>query len=145
MQGYPPSERSQPSQRNFDNYMDDYGRDRPVIDPPPYEEEHEDILPDTNIDRERTLTGKWALAMFIVVIIFTTLAFVTPNWLEGDPRFYGNRVERVGLWVHCLRSLPDYNDALHQRYFAGCRWIFNPFTKGYAEIRNYLAPRELIC
>ena len=145
MQGYPPSapsERSQPSQRNFDNYMDNYARDRPQLDPPPYEEENDDILPDTNIDRERTLTGKWALGMLVVAIIFTVLAFVTPNWLEGDPRFYGNRVERVGLWVHCLRSLPDYNDVLHQRYFAGCRWIFNPFTKGYGEIRNYLAPRE---
>ncbi len=38
--------------------------------------------------------------------------------------------------------MPDYNDYFHQRYFAGCRWIFNPFTEGYAEIRNFLAPRE---
>jgi hypothetical protein len=75
-------------------------------------------------------------------VVFTTVAFVTPNWVEGDPRFYGTKMERVGLWVHCFRSLPDYNDLRHQRFFAGCRWIFNPFTEGYEEIRNYLAPRK---
>jgi hypothetical protein len=77
------------------------------------------------------------------VVVFTTLAFTTPNWLEGDPRFYGTKMEKLGLWVHCFRSLPDYNDLRHQRFFAGCRWIFNPFTEGYPEIRNYLAPRKL--
>ena len=49
-------------------------------------EEINDILPDSNVDRERTLTGKWALAIFIAAVIFTTVAFVTPNWVEGDPR-----------------------------------------------------------
>ena len=147
MQGYPPSELSHPSNRNFDNFIDNYGRRQQsqVVDvDQPYVEEHDDILPDTNIDRERTISGKWALGIFVIAIGFTILAFVTPNWLEGDPRLYGTKVERVGLWVHCLRSLPDYNDHFHQRYFAGCRWIFNPFTKGYTEIRNYLAPRESI-
>jgi hypothetical protein len=50
-------------------------------------EEHDDILPDTNVDRERTLTGKWALAIMVAAVIFTTVAFVTPNWVEGDPRY----------------------------------------------------------
>ena len=104
--------------------------------------EVDDILPDTNIDRERTLSGKWALAILCLAGFLTTIAFVAPNWLEADPRFYGNKVDKVGLWVHCFRSLPDYNDPLHQRRFAGCRWIFNPFTKGYGEIRNYLTPRK---
>ena len=40
------------------------------------------------------------------------------------------------------RSLPDFNDLLNQRYYAGCRWIFNPFTKGYDQIRSYLVPRK---
>ena len=109
---------------------------------PDEEKDHDDILPDTNIDRERTLTGKIAIGIFVLGGVFVTLAFVTPNWIEGDPKFYGTKVERVGLWVHCLRSLADYNDLLHQRYYAGCRWLFNPFTEGYAEIRNYLAPRK---
>lgn len=109
-------------------------------------EDHDDddILPDTNIDRERTLTGKWAIGLFVLSAAFMTVAFVTPNWIEGDPRFYGTTVERVGLWVHCFRSLADYNDLRHQRYYAGCRWIFNPFTEGYDQIRNYLAPRTKI-
>ena len=106
------------------------------------EEDIDDILPDTNIDRERSLTGRWAIFVFVIAAAFTTVAFVTPNWIEGDPRIYGTKVERVGLWVHCFRSLPDYNDLKHQRYYAGCRWIFNPFTEGYDQIRNYLAPRN---
>jgi hypothetical protein len=77
-------------------------------------EEVDNILPDTNVDRERTLTGKWALALFVAAVVFTTVAFVTPNWVEGDPRFYGTKMEKVGLWVHCFRSLPDYNDLRHQ-------------------------------
>ena len=143
---YPPSEGQFSGQQSYRpppavpppeyGYQDGYDR------PEKYEEDVDDILPDTNIDRERTLTGKFALAVLVIAAIFTTLAFVTPNWLEGDPRFYGNKIERVGLWVHCFRSLPDYNDLKHQRYFAGCRWIFNPFTKGYGEIRAYLAPRK---
>ena len=104
--------------------------------------DYDDILPDTNIDRERTFTGKWALAVFLGASLLTAIAFVSPNWLEGDPRFYGNKVDKVGLWVHCFRSLSDYNDYQHRRYFAGCRWLFNPFTKGYENIRNYLAPRK---
>ena len=105
-------------------------------------QEVNDILPDTNIDRDRTLSGKWALGILCLAGLLTTIAFVAPNWLEADPRFYGNQFDKLGLWVHCFRSLADYNDNLHQRRFAGCRWIFNPFTKGYGEIRNYLVPRK---
>ena len=105
-------------------------------------EKYDDLLPDTNIDRERTLTGKWALFVFVISVGFTTLAFVTPNWIEGDPKFYGTKVERFGLWVHCLRSLPDAYDYNHQKYYAGCRWLFNPFTEGYREMQNILAPRK---
>ena len=104
----------------------------------------DDILPDTNLVRERTLTGKCALACLVLMVGFITLAFCTPNWLEGDPRFYGTQFEKLGLWVHCFRSFPDYNDQFHQRFYAGCRWIFNPFTEGYAEIRVYIVKRKCI-
>ncbi len=77
-------------------------------------EEESNILPDINFDRDRTLAGKWALFTLFITVVFTTLAFVTPNWLEGDPRFYGTKLEKLGLWVHCFRSLPDYNDLKHQ-------------------------------
>ena len=87
--------------------------------------EDDDILPDTNIDRERTTTGRWAIFVFIVSATFMTVAMVSPNWIEADPRFYGTKVQRVGLWVHCFRSFPDYNDPEHQRFCA------DPFTPGY--------------
>ena len=106
------------------------------------QKEVNDILPDTNVDRERTLSGKWALGLLCLAGLLATIAFVAPNWVEGDPRFYGNKLDKLGLWVHCFRSIPDYNDLDHRRFFAGCRWIFNPFTEGYAEIRNYLVPRK---
>ena len=99
-------------------------------------------LEDTDIDRERTTAGNFAIGVLVVGAIFLTISFTTPSWMESDPRIYGSQVEKVGLWVHCFRSLPDYNDLKHQRYFAGCRWLFNPFTAGYDQIRNILAPRK---
>lgn len=111
-----------------------------IMDFGPEREEEDDILPDTNIDRERTTTGKWAIGLFVLSATFMVVAFVTPNWIEADKRFYGTQVERVGLWVHCFRSIPDHNDLNHQRYYAGCRWLFDPFTEGYDQIRRYLAP-----
>jgi len=115
-------------------------RERDLRDRGDDDNDFDDILPDTNIDRERTLTGKFAIGTFVIVAVFITLAFCTPNWIEGDPRIYGTKVERVGLWVHCFRSLPDHHDLDNQRFFAGCRWIFNPFTEGYDRIRNFLTP-----
>jgi len=103
-------------------------------------EDNLDILPDTNTERERTTTGNFALALGFVGVVFILTAFVTPNWLEGDPRFYGTKFEKLGLWSHCFRSLPDYNDITNTRFYAGCRWIFNPFTEGYDQIRYMLVP-----
>jgi len=100
----------------------------------------DDLLPDTNVDRERTTTGKVALGLGSICAIFIITAFVTTNWVEGDPRFYGTKVEKIGLWTHCFRSLQDYNDLSNTRFYAGCRWIFNPFTEGYDQIRYFLAP-----
>jgi len=98
------------------------------------------LLPDTNPYRERTLSGNVALALGFVMIVFVTTGFVTPNWLEVDPRFYGTQFQKLGLWVHCFNSYPDINDHENQRFFVACRWIFNPFTKGYAEIRYLIVP-----
>ncbi|CAB4063977.1 unnamed protein product [Lepeophtheirus salmonis] len=99
-----------------------------------------DILPDTNVDREWTKSGKWAMLVLTTASTFITIAFTTPYWLESDPRFYQSKVAHVGLWVHCFRSLPDFYDLKNERYFAGCRWLYNPFTEGYSNIRNILAP-----
>jgi len=55
--------------------------------------------------------------------------------------FYsGAKLERFGLWTHCFRSLADPNDPTEQRFFVGCHWIFDPFTKGYDEIKGFLLP-----
>ena len=108
------------------------------------DERLDDLLPDTNVDRERTLTGHAALAVGVLCVVFIVTAFVTPSWIEGDPRFYGTAVEKVGLWTHCFRSLQDYNDLSNTRFYAGCRWIFNPFTEGYDRIRYFLVPRKYL-
>ena len=102
----------------------------------------DDLLPDTNPYRERTLAGNVALGLGFVMIVFVTTGFVTPNWLEADPRFYGTQFHKLGLWVHCFNSLPDQNDLTYKRFFVACRWIFNPFTEGYAEIRYLIVPRK---
>lgn len=52
----------------------------------------------------------------------------------------GAKLESLGLWTHCFRSLPDPNDPAERRHFVGCHWIFDPFTKGYDEIRGFLLP-----
>ena len=102
-----------------------------------------DILSDNIRQRIWTTAGKWALLTLILSVVFTLVAFSTPNWIESDPRFYGSKMERVGLWVHCFRSLPDFNDPKNQKFFAGCRSIFDPFNEGYRDIRDYISPRKL--
>ena len=104
----------------------------------------DDLLPDTNPYRERTLAGNVALGLGFVMIVFVTTGFVTPNWLEVDPRFYGTQFQKLGLWVHCFNSYPDINDFNNERFFVACRWIFNPFTEGYAEIRYRIVPRKFL-
>lgn len=43
------------------------------------QEDEQDILPDTNIDRERTLTGKWALFVLVSPQFFGhKLAYASP-------------------------------------------------------------------
>ncbi|KAJ8979169.1 hypothetical protein NQ317_018991 [Molorchus minor] len=54
------------------------------------------------------------------------------------------KLNRLGLWVHCFRSLADPHDPSFRRFFVGCRWIYDPFTTGYDEIRGYLVPPFMI-
>lgn len=53
-------------------------------------------------------------------------------------------MDKLGLWVHCFRSLPDVNDDSQRRFFVGCRWVYDPFTTGYDEIRGFLLPPFMI-
>ena len=92
--------------------------------------------------RVLTTSGKCGLIGLAVAAVFTIAAFSTTNWIQSDPRIYGSKLDRLGLWVHCFRSLADHNDPSHQKFFAGCRWIFDPFTEGYPDLKNFLSPRK---
>ena len=92
--------------------------------------------------RVLTTSGKCGLVGLAVAAVFTIAAFSTTNWIQSDPRIYGSKLDRLGLWVHCFRSLADHNDPSHQKFFAGCRWIFDPFTEGYPDLKNFLSPRK---
>lgn len=94
--------------------------------------------------KRRTLSGSCGIALFVIAFICVCLAFVTPSWIVSDYRITGAKLDRLGLWTHCFRSLPDVNDDAQRRFFVGCRWVFDPFTTGYDEIRGFLIPRKLI-
>lgn len=92
--------------------------------------------------KRRTLSGTVAIFVFLAAVILIVIAFATPYWLESDKRIVGSKFEKLGLWTHCFRSLPDPYDPGMGRFFTGCRWIFDPFTTGYQEIRSFLVPRK---
>lgn len=92
--------------------------------------------------KRRTLSGSCGIALFVVAFLCVVLAFCTPSWIVSDYRITGAKLDRLGLWTHCFRSLPDVNDDAQRRFFVGCRWVFDPFTTGYDEIRGFLIPRE---
>lgn len=92
--------------------------------------------------KRRTLAGNCGVAVFAIAFITVVVAFTTPSWLVSDYRITGAKLDRLGLWVHCFRSLPDVNDDYQRRFFVGCRWVYDPFTTGYDEIRGFLIPRK---
>lgn len=91
--------------------------------------------------KRRTLAGNCGVAVFTIAFVCIVVAFATPSWLVSDYRITGAKLDRLGLWVHCFRSLPDVNDDYQRRFFVGCRWVYDPFTTGYDEIRGFLIPR----
>ncbi|XP_050673306.1 uncharacterized protein LOC126971180 [Leptidea sinapis] len=94
--------------------------------------------------KNRSLAGNCGIAVFVIALVTVALAFGTPNWLVSDPRMRGAKMERLGLWSHCFRSLPDPLDQYQRRFFVGCRWVYDPFTTGYDRIRGYLLPGFMI-
>lgn len=92
--------------------------------------------------KRRTLAGNCGVAVFAIAFVCICVAFTTPSWLVSDYRITGAKLDRLGLWVHCFRSLPDVNDDYQRRFFVGCRWVYDPFTTGYDEIRGFLIPRK---
>jgi len=94
--------------------------------------------------KRRTLAGNCGVAVFAIAFVCIAVAFTTPSWLVSDYRITGAKLDRLGLWVHCFRSLPDVNDDYQRRFFVGCRWVYDPFTTGYDEIRGFLIPAFMI-
>lgn len=97
--------------------------------------------------KKRSLAGNVAIGFFFVGFILVFVAFTTPSWLVSDYRITGAKLDRLGLWTHCFRSLPDpysINNRASGRYFVGCRWIYDPFTTGYDQIRGFLVPSFMV-
>lgn len=94
--------------------------------------------------KKRSLAGNCGIIVFVIALVTVALAFGTPNWLVSDYRIRGAKLDRLGLWSHCFRSLPDPLDAYQRRFFVGCRWVYDPFTTGYDKIRGYLLPGFMI-
>lgn len=92
--------------------------------------------------KRRTLSGSCGVGIFVIAFVCICIAFATPSWIVSDYRITGAKLDRLGLWTHCFRSLPDVNDDYQRRFFVGCRWVFDPFTTGYDEIRGFLIPRK---
>lgn len=114
--------------------------------------------------KKRSLAGNVALGLYVLALVFVFISFFSTSWLVSDGRItgiytlfkkiifsdlllliflnlnLGAKLESFGLWTHCFRSLPDPNDPAERRFFVGCHWIFDPFTKGYDEIKGFLLP-----
>lgn len=83
----------------------------------------------------------------MIAFVLIAVAFSTPSWLVSDYRITGAKLNRLGLWTHCFRSLQDpqsVGDPGSRRFFVGCRWIYDPFTTGYDQIRGFLVPDFMI-
>ena len=92
--------------------------------------------------KKRSLAGNCAVLTFVLTLVCIFVAFCAPAWLVSDPRITGAKLDRLGLWSHCFRSLADPNDSAQRRFFVGCRWVYDPFTTDYDKIRGFLLPRK---
>lgn len=94
--------------------------------------------------KKRSLSGNVGVGIFIFALVLVCVSFATPAWLVSDYRISGAPLNKLGLWTHCFRSLPNPQESdAPRRFFVGCRWVYDPFTKGYDEIRGFLLPRKL--
>ncbi|XP_071455671.1 uncharacterized protein sinu [Hetaerina americana] len=94
--------------------------------------------------KKRSLAGNVGVGVFVIVLVFTVVAFCSPSWLVSDYRITGAKMERLGLWTHCFRSLRDPSNSGVGLFFVGCRWVYDPFTYGYDKIRVFILPPFMI-
>lgn len=94
--------------------------------------------------KRRSLAGNAGIGVFVIALVTTFVAFATPCWLVSDTRITSAKMDKIGLWLFCHRSLPNPYDEAQRRFFVGCRWVYDPFTKGWDEIRGYLLPPFMV-
>lgn len=95
--------------------------------------------------KKRGFSGSCGVGVFIIAFVCVCVAFGTPSWLVSDRRITNAKFQKLGLWTHCFKSLPNPNEMdAPRRYFVGCRWVYDPFTAGYSEIRGFLLPPFMI-
>lgn len=95
--------------------------------------------------KKRSFSGNVGVGVFIVGLVCVCVAFGTPAWLVSDYRITGAKLDKLGLWTHCFRSLPNPQEMdAPRRFFVGCRWVYDPFTAGYSDIRGFLLPRKCL-
>lgn len=120
------------------------GKPQPNHKSPPHLILHRDRVPNFANMKKRSLAGGCGVGVFIICFVTIVIAFSTPRWLVSDQRITSAKLDGLGLWVHCFRSLPDVKDDFQRRFFVGCRWVYDPFTTGYDEIRGFLLPWFMI-
>lgn len=95
--------------------------------------------------KKRSFSGNVGVGVFIAAFVCVCVAFGTPAWLVSDYRITGAKLDKLGLWTHCFRSLPNPQEMdAPRRFFVGCRWVYDPFTAGYSDIRGFLLPRKFL-
>lgn len=94
--------------------------------------------------KKRSFSGHIGVGVFVIALVTVVVAFCAPAWLVSDHRITGAKLDRLGLWSHCFRSLATPGDEYLRRFFVGCRWVYDPFTTGYDEIRGFLMPPFMI-
>lgn len=90
----------------------------------------------------RTTAGWWAIACHTLGFLLITIAMFTTYWLQAEMKAYGTAMDRIGLWTQCFRSLTVTKDIYRERFFVGCRWLFDPFTTGYEDVQEMMQERE---
>lgn len=91
----------------------------------------------------RTTAGWWAIGCHALGFLLITIAMFTTYWLQAEMKAYGTAMDRIGLWTQCFRSLTVTKDVYRERFFVGCRWLFDPFTTGYEDVQEMMQEREL--
>lgn len=90
--------------------------------------------------RERKTTSGWfAIVTQVIGFLLISLAMFSRSWLQAEGKAYGTALDSLGLWWQCFRSFTVNKDIHNQRFFVGCRWIFDRFTTGYEDVREMLA------